>query len=76
MVWKNAERPYMKQKYRNSKENCPHCGIELQGGPIPKSQWSMFGATHWSRKISFYDSLKDRTTKWICPDCSKEWADE
>lgn len=58
----------------NNKENCPHCNTELQGEPIPKEQQESYGATHFSRKIGVYDFSKDRTIKWVCPDCNGEWG--
>lgn len=58
---------------KDSKENCPHCDIELQGEPIPKHDQKLFGATHFSRKIGIYDFSRDRTVKYQCPDCSGEW---
>jgi hypothetical protein len=36
-----------------------------------------YGATRtqgqWGREIGIYDMGKDRTVKYQCPDCEKEW---
>jgi hypothetical protein len=58
---------------RDNKENCPHCNADLQGEPIPKEQQESYGTTHFSRKIGVYDSSKDKTFKWKCPDCNGKW---
>ena len=57
----------------DSAEICPHCGTNMQGEPIPAADQELFGATHFSRKIGAYDTSKDRTVYWLCPDCGKEW---
>ena len=62
-----------RKKLEDSKENCPHCGVDLQGNPIPKKDQHLFGATHFSRKIGVYDRDKDRTVEYQCPDCGKRW---
>ncbi len=62
-----------KIKWDDSKENCPHCGANLQCDPIPKKSQHLFGATHGSRKIGIYDLDLDRTIKWKCPDCKGMW---
>lgn len=59
--------------YNDNKENCPHCGANLQGTPIDKDAQEMFGSTHYSRKIGIYDFDADRVVSWCCPDCGKEW---
>lgn len=37
---------------------------------------SVYGATRttgqWDRKIGIYDTMKDRTVAWRCPDCYYE----
>lgn len=58
---------------RTSAEQCPHCGVSLQGDPIPEPSQPMYGATHFSRKIGIYSRETDRTVAWRCPDCEKEW---
>ena len=59
----------MKDNY----ELCPYCQCNLQGEPIPKEQQISYGATHFSRKIGIYDLELDRTVKYCCPDCNREW---
>lgn len=55
-------------------EACPHCDADLRAGEIPEDQREMFGdATHFSRLIGIYDRDLDRTVRWKCPDCKKEW---
>ncbi len=53
---------------------CPHCDTDLQGDPIPKDQTKYYGTvTHYSRRIGLYDSDRDRTFAWQCPDCHGVW---
>ena len=59
---------------RDNKEYCPLCNSCLQGKEIPKERQKRFGATHYSRKIGYYDQNLDRVTKYNCPDCKGEWA--
>lgn len=60
-------------KFRDNADQCPHCGAQLQGDPIPLDQRELYGATHFSRKISIYDMGRDMTVSWRCPDCNGEW---
>ncbi|MEJ9280649.1 hypothetical protein [Ureibacillus thermosphaericus] len=60
----------------DNKEFCPFCGSCLQGDPIPEEDQHHYGATHGSRKIAIYSLEEDRTVKWQCPDCGKEWDRE
>jgi len=54
---------------------CPACNANLQGEPIPEKSREHFGnATHFSRVIGIYDTRRDRTTDWQCPDCGHRWA--
>lgn len=57
----------------NTKEKCPHCKKDLQGGPIPKEQQQLYGSTHYSNKIGIYSVGLDMTAKWECPYCKKQW---
>lgn len=57
----------------DNRESCPHCGVDLQGKPIPEEHRHLFGATHFSRKIALYNDKKDCTVAYLCPDCGKEW---
>ncbi|WP_079913006.1 hypothetical protein [Paenibacillus sp. 32352] len=59
---------------KNSQEFCPYCGANLQGAPIPLESQKNYGATHFSRKIAYYDEVLDRTTAFICPDCGGQWS--
>ena len=38
----------------------------------------MYGATRakgqWGREIGIYDTERDRTVSWQCPDCGHEWS--
>lgn len=61
------------RKLNDNIEYCPFCNTNLQGKPIPKEMQSDYGATHGSRKIAIYSREEDRTVKWQCPDCEKEW---
>jgi rubrerythrin len=55
-------------------ENCPKCGVSLEGEPIPERYLSMYGGkTRFSRAIGLYDRDRDRTTHWQCPDCKHTW---
>lgn len=61
---------------KSNLEDCPYCGANLQGDPIPEEEQHLFGATHFSRMISLYDWELDRTTTFKCPDCGGEWERE
>lgn len=53
---------------------CPNCQADLQGGEIPeKAREAYGGKTHFSRCWGLYDTKKDRTTMWMCPDCGHKW---
>jgi hypothetical protein len=58
---------------RRNDEACPICGSSLQGDPIPSENQHLYGATHFSRKIGIYDTGRDRTVEWQCPDCGGRW---
>lgn len=54
-------------------DTCPN-GCDLTGKPIPERHRDMYGGkTHFSRRIGLYDTARDRTTAWRCPDCGIEW---
>lgn len=61
---------------RDNKNYCPHCNACLQGDEIPQKLQKRFGATHYSRRHSYYDLELDRVTKHCCPDCEGEWDRE
>jgi hypothetical protein len=52
---------------------CPHCGVSLEGDPIPEVLQPFYGATHFTRKISVVDRYRDRVMYWKCPDCCGTW---
>lgn len=57
------------------KNQCPHCGVDLTGDPIPEeSRKSYGGATHFSRRISHVNPDLDRATDYECPDCNGRWV--
>lgn len=57
-----------------NEERCPHCGVSLQGEPIPEKDLGYYGGrTHFSRKIGIEERDRDRTVWWLCPDCGWEW---
>ena len=60
--------------YRDNAEECPHCGVSLQGEPIPLDSQELYGSTHFSRKIGIYDRDRDMTVAWQCPDCGHRWS--
>jgi hypothetical protein len=38
------------------------------------SGWNEHGENNrWDRKIAIYSREKDRTVKYMCPDCNEEW---
>ncbi len=51
---------------------CPHCSASLDGGPIPENIREHYGPPYrWNRVIGI--SNGDNVTRWLCPDCKKEW---
>jgi predicted RNA-binding Zn-ribbon protein involved in translation (DUF1610 family) len=57
-------------------DNCPHCGTDLRGDPIPDMingtpREELYGptATHYKREIGYYSRKYDRTMHYVCPDC-------
>ena len=53
---------------------CPHCGANLDGGPIPEKDREWYSPPYrWAREIGIYDMSRDRTIAWKCPDCGGEW---
>jgi predicted RNA-binding Zn-ribbon protein involved in translation (DUF1610 family) len=54
--------------------DCPHCGVSLIGNKIPEEDRKWFGGkSNFKREIGIYDTVKDRTVKFRCPDCQGEW---
>jgi predicted RNA-binding Zn-ribbon protein involved in translation (DUF1610 family) len=57
-------------------DECPKCGANLLGDPIPQESIDAghYGDhTHFSRRIAIYDPGLDRTVQWMCPDCGERW---
>ncbi len=51
--------------------NCPSCGVNLVGDPIPEAQREFYGAhTHYRREIAITNTSLPR---FQCPDCSAEF---
>lgn len=54
----------------NEAANCPKCGADWQGDPIPETHREHFGgATHFRRVLARYDRELARTVEFQCPDC-------
>lgn len=57
---------------------CPHCKANLQGPAIPQQYidqgYYAPGETHYSRRIGIYDTTKDMTVGYRCPDCDGYWS--
>lgn len=53
---------------------CPACQNDLKDIPIPEASRSHYskGSTHFIRLSGIYDTGRDRTTSWRCPDCGHE----
>lgn len=57
---------------------CPHCGSDLRGAPIPQEYVDLGyykpGSTHYSRKIGIeVRGVYDGILYWRCPDCGGTW---
>lgn len=51
-------------------DHCLVCGADWDGGSIPEGIREHYSPPYrWSRKISVYDVVKDRTVAFQCPDC-------
>lgn len=59
--------------------SCSDCGADWRDKPIPPDDLHLYGgnatcddcgeARHFSRRIAFYETYRDRTISWQCPDC-------
>ena len=58
---------------RDNKEDCPNCGVDLQGDPIPEDRQHLYNATHFGRKIGSLKGDRSAEMKWECPDCHATW---
>lgn len=58
-------------------DTCPGCGANLLGEPIPQEYidkgYYGEGITHFSRLIGIYDTTRDMTVAYKCPDCGHQW---
>jgi hypothetical protein len=55
-------------------ETCPFCEADLRGYQIPESDRHLYGGRdRFSRVIGIYSRERDRTVKWMCPDCQGQW---
>lgn len=54
---------------------CPHCGADLKGDPIPEEYRHFYGnATHFRREIGVeVRGVYDGVLYWRCPDCGGSW---
>jgi hypothetical protein len=55
---------------------CPHCGVGLQGAPIPVEHRHLYygGKTHFRREIGVeHPEIYDGMLYYRCPDCSGAW---
>lgn len=58
---------------------CPHCGADLRGDPLPREYvdqglYSPDSRTHYSRKIGIEErGVYDGILYWMCPDCGGKW---
>ncbi len=60
----------------DNNENCPKCGVSLQGEQIPEESRELFGgATRFKREIGYvFQGLYDGILCYGCPDCGAAWA--
>ena len=57
-------------------DNCPSCGAEFIGDPIPKDIAKHYAGTHWRRDIAIdggYMGIYDGCVAMRCPDCGHEF---
>lgn len=67
-VWRMVNRAYPIPE-------CPGCGADLTGEPIPQDQrWMFGGALYFDRRIGEYDSRADRTIGYRCSICNHRWS--
>lgn len=54
---------------------CPNCGVSLQGEPIPERNQHWYGdKTHFGRTIGMeVRGVYDGVLYWFCPDCGWAW---
>lgn len=71
-----------------AQDNCPHCGVSLDGGPIPEKinqpyefegeiHYPYGKDAHWRREIGIeYPEKYDGIYEYECPDCGGRWLSE
>jgi len=58
-------------------DKCPECGTSWAGKAIPEEHQHLYNEKRFfSRLIGIYSLQCDRTVKWQCPDCKKEFPRE
>ena len=62
-----------------SGDNCPSCGVDLRGEPIPQEYLDAgyYGpsTTHYRRNIGVeVPGVYDGVLYWQCPDCGRAWV--
>lgn len=63
-----------KETTREDYPNCPFCGANLQGDPVPLEYRKFYEGTHYSKLIGVEDpELYDGVSWWMCPICEKTW---
>ncbi len=61
-------------RFHADMRNCPECGADLQGDPIPETHREHFGnAAHFNRLLARTDPETMRTVEFECPDCHARW---
>lgn len=55
-------------------DNCPECGVTLQGEEIPEDIRPNYSGTHWNRVLGVkVQGAYDGVLFWQCPDCGARW---
>ena len=53
-------------------DNCPKCGMNFIGDPIPENIAEHYAGTHWHKEIGIdgsYMGIYDGLVAYMCPDC-------
>ena len=61
---------------RPNDEHCPHCGVSLQGAPIPPESQHNYHGTHYSRALVQQGQRDSEPQEYVCPDCGGRWPRE
>ena len=60
-------------KLNENSTECPHCGSNLIGKPIPEASRHLFGgAKHFLRVIGIEERNDDFISAYRCPDCGAQ----